>query len=146
MFRNRNFTGDVFNALRNELDRVVGDVADAFDVNAIGRLRAFPAINMWEDGDRLYAEAELPGLTMEQIEVMVQGNDLIIKGRRDVENAQGITYHRRERITGEFVRHVTLPYEVNADKVEATLKDGVLLVIMPKADAARTRKIAVKTA
>lgn len=146
MFRNRNFTGDVFSALRNELDRVVGDVAEAFDVNALGRLRAFPALNMWEDGDRLYAEAELPGMSMEQIEVMVQGSDLILKGRRDVENGQSVTYHRRERFTGEFVRHITLPYEVNADKVEATLKDGVLLVTMPKAEAARTRKITVKSA
>jgi len=73
------------------------------------------------------------------------GNELTIKGRRTPPASDNPTYHRQERATGEFTRVVTLPAEVNADKVEAVLKDGVLSVRLPKAEQARPRKIALRT-
>jgi HSP20 family protein len=71
---------------------------------------------------------------------------LTVKGRREFSTEEGTVFHRRERRTGEFTRTLTLPVDVDPDKVEATLKDGVLTVVMPKSKAALARKIAVKPA
>lgn len=91
-------------------------------------------------------EADVPGFKMEDLEVSVVADQLTIKGRREFPTEEGTTFHRRERRAGEFTRTLTLPAEVDADKIEATLKNGVLTVVMPKAEAARTRKITVKSA
>lgn len=104
----------------------------------------FPAVNAWEEGDRLHVEAEAPGLNMEDIELLVVGDELTIKGRRDAGNGDKRVFHRRERGAGEFTRVLALPCDVDTDNVEATLKNGVLTIILPKAEAARTRKITVR--
>jgi len=106
----------------------------------------FPPLNLWEDAENIYAEAELPGLTMDSVEVFVVGSELTIRGERKGLDEQGVSYHRRERGTGRFERTVMLPTPINADKVEATFKDGVLTVKMPKAEEAKPRKIKVQTA
>lgn len=133
-----------FNALRRELDRAFNDVFGAWDGLTFGRAPGFPAINLWEDGECLYAEAEVPGVGMNDLEILTVGNELTIKGRRIGPEGENLTYHRQERGVGEFTRVITLPAEVNASKVEATLRDGVLTIVMPKAEAARARKIPVK--
>jgi len=132
--------------LRDEMDRVFGDFwgpalrVAPFVVSGRG---GFPALNVWEDERNLYAEAEVPGLGMEDLEVFVVGNELTIKGeRKDVEN-EGSAYHRRERGVGAFCRVIQLPIEVNADQVEANLKDGVLAIRLPKAESVLPRKIPV---
>ena len=107
--------------------------------------RAFPAVNVWEDGERLYAEAEVPGLSMDDLEIFVVGNELTLKGHRRLPEDGRRAFHRRERGTGEFSRVITLPVEVNADKVEATLHEGVLTISLPKAETALPRKISIKT-
>ena len=72
------------------------------------------------------------------------GDELTLKGRREPEDGQQATYHRRERGTGSFTRVLTLPIEVDADKVEASLAQGVLTIRLPKAESAKARKIQVK--
>ena len=97
--------------------------------------------------DNFYAEAEVPGLGMDDLEVFVVGNELTIKGRWNAERDDDQrVFHRRERERGDFTRVLTLPVEIDAEKVGAVLKDGVLTVTLPKAETARTRKIAVKSA
>jgi len=105
---------------------------------------AFPALNVWEDEQCLYAEAELPGMQMDDLELLVVGNELTIKGERKAGEEDEAVYHRRERGVGAFSRVVRLPVEIDANKVEARLQDGVLTVKLPKAEAARPRKIEVK--
>lgn len=120
------------------------DALEPFGRGAVVSTPAFPAVNLWDDGESLHVEAEVPGMKMENLELLVVGNELTIKGHRpDGANGTG-TIHRQERGTGEFTRVITLPYEVNASKVDATLKDGVLAIVMPKAESARARKIEVK--
>lgn len=134
--------------LRGEFDRLFSDFAggrafpDPFGV--LGR-RPFPAVNAWEDHKAVYAEAELPGLTMEDIEVLVMGDELTIKGERKDTEKEGVTYHRRERGLGTFSRVLRLPIQIDAEKVEATLRDGVLTVKLPKAQSALPRKIELKS-
>lgn len=127
--------------LTREMDRLFNSVLDG---GTFHRVRAFPAINVWEDADRLYAEAELPGLSLNDVEIFVVGDELTLKGHRPTDSDKDATYHRRERGTGDFSRVLTLPVEVDAEKVEATLRDGVLTIVMPKAEAAKPRKITIR--
>lgn len=143
MFQNaRLFNLPPLAALR-AFDRLVNAV-DPFAPATYSNAPGFPAVNLWEKGDTLMAEAEVPGLKMEDLEVLVIGDELTIKGQRPAPTNEKSAWHRQERGIGEFSRIVTLPYEVNSAQVEATLKDGVLTIVMPKAEQARARKIDVK--
>jgi len=91
-------------------------------------------------------EMEVPGLKSDQLEISVVGDELSIKVQRPDLQQEGVTYHRRERPVGEFARVLRLPAEVEADHVEAELRDGVLSITLPKAERARPRKISVASA
>jgi HSP20 family protein len=132
----------------DQLRREITHLLDGFDplisrTGLFGPPR-FPAVNVWEGGDCLYAEAEIPGVPQENLEILVVGNQLTLKGNRQALEGPNLSYHRQERGTGEFTRVVTLPVEINAEKVDAKLKDGVLTLTLPKAEEARPRKISVK--
>lgn len=127
--------------VRREMGELFDSVFNGHDVRA----RSYPALNIWEEGDQLFAEAELPGMGMDDVELFVVGNELTIKGQRRPLADENASYHRRERGVGEFSRTVTLPVEIDSDKVEASLKNGVLTITLPKAEAARPRKISVRT-
>ncbi len=134
-----------FVQLRDEMDRLVGDFFGPVTSapRAAVSPRTFPALNVWETGDAVYAEAEVPGLKAEDLDISVVGGDLTIHGRRGETQKEGVAYHRQERGVGEFNRVLRLPIEVDADKVEATLKDGVLTIKMPKAESAKPKKIKI---
>ena len=132
--------------LKNELDRLFTGVFDAPWSAALPGLvseAGYPAINVWEDEASFHAEVEVPGMKLEELEILVVGNQLTVKGERATDVPEGATAHRSERVRGAFSRVVRLPIEVDADKVEAHLTDGVLLVKLPKAEAAKPRKIKV---
>lgn len=122
------------------------DVNDFFNGFFDGghRLRGWPPVNLWEEGDRLMVEAEVPGLSMQDLEIFVVGDELTIKGTRKPAGNTEATCHRCERGVGEFARVMTLPMPVDAEKVEAFLKNGILTVVLPKAEVAKPRKITVK--
>lgn len=135
------------NRLQREVNRIFRDFGvDLFEPTAWPRLRAgFPPLNVWEDDDALYVEAELPGMSLDDIEIYVtRDNQLTIRGERKAPEIEKGTWHRRERMFGSFTRVITLPVEVDADKVEATLHNGLLRIRLPKAETARARKIPVK--
>ena len=135
-----------FDTFRRDLDQIFKEFQNGFGDTWPLSQRAFPALNIWDDGERLCAEAEVPGFKMDDLEVSVMGSQLTVKGRREFQKEEGTSFHRRERYAGEFTRSLTLATDVDPEKVEASLKDGVLTVVMPKAEAAKTRKIAVKRA
>lgn len=106
---------------------------------------SYPALNLWEDENYLYAEAELPGLKMEDLEIFVTGVDqLTLKGNREPLSLEEVEWHRQERGFGRFERVIALPVGVDAAKVEARLESGVLTIKMPKTEAAKPKKIPVK--
>jgi HSP20 family protein len=134
-----------FEQLRREISSLLEDFDPMGMRGALFGTPAFPAVNLWDDGEHLYAEAEIPGVTEDNLEILVVGNELTIKGRRTMpEDEKEVSYHRRERGTGEFTRSLTLPVDVETEKVEASLKDGILTLRLPKSVEARPRKIAVK--
>ena len=132
-----------FGQVGREMERLFGDFLPEIEFG-VSHARAFPPLNVCERGDEYILEAELPGMKLENIEVEVLGNEFTIKGRRENPAQEGVTYHRQERGSGEFTRVLTLPSDVDSDKVEATLRDGILTVRLPKAEAAKARKIQVK--
>ncbi len=129
--------------LRREMDRLFRELAP--ELTTTPAAGVFPPVNVWSDGETLFVEAEVPGVKLEDLEITAVGNELTIRGRREPLAGDNLVYHRQERGTGEFTRVLTLPVEVDADKIEAVVRDGVLTVKLPKAEAARPRKIAVKT-
>jgi HSP20 family protein len=134
--------------LRDEVDRLFTSVMANPAINGASPFvasRAFPAVNIWEDSDQIYLEAEIPGVSDDSLDISVAGDELTIKGERAQSLPEEGAFHRRERSTGSFARLVRLPSEVAADRVQAALNDGVLLLTMPKAEAAKPRKIKVKS-
>ncbi|MFQ5496126.1 MAG: Hsp20/alpha crystallin family protein, partial [Phycisphaerae bacterium] len=129
-----------------EMDRLFDEVFGGLPTLASGLTPApvFPALNVWEDADHVYVEAELPGLKLDDVELLVAGDELTLKGQRTDSGDQDVTYHRKERGTGRFSRALRLPVEVTAGEVDATLRDGVLRVTLPKAEEVRPRKVEVK--
>ena len=109
-------------------------------------LRSWPRINLREDGEHLYVEALLPGVAPEQIDMNVLGNTLTLSGERLPADAggNGRTWHRRERGTGKFLRTIELPVEINPDRVKAEYTHGLLLVTLPKVEAAKPKRISIR--
>jgi HSP20 family protein len=127
---------------QHEVDRMFASVAGA--ARRPGLAYTYPPVNLWEDEGHFYAEAELPGMPLDALEIFVnEGNQLTIQGERKPVETRG-AWHRQERGFGKFSRTFTLPGEVDADKVEAKLEQGVLRVTLPKSERARPRRIAVK--
>jgi HSP20 family protein len=106
----------------------------------------FPLMNVTEAKENYYVRAELPGLKADELDISVTGDTLSISGERKLpaedEKAQ---YHRREREAGRFSRIVSLPGRIDTGKVEAHCTDGVLTVVLPKAEEAKPKQIAAKT-
>lgn len=129
------------NRLFEQMDRLFGPIG--FDSP-----QAFPApyppLNVWEDEDNLYVEAELPGLKPEDIDVSVTERDQLTITAQRTPNAPEGAWLRQECGYGRFSRTITLPAEVNADAVEAGCDAGVLTITLPKMEQAKPKKIAVK--
>ena len=133
-----------FHQLRNEMDRLLtGFFGSTSDGVLPGVFRNQPPINVWEEQDALKVEMELPGVKSDQLDISVAGGELSVKVSHPDVAQEGVTYHRRERPVGGFSRIVRLPVEVDADHVEADLRDGVLTITLPKAERAKPRKINV---
>ncbi len=122
----------------NRLDSLFDRMLDAGGV-----LQVQPAIplSVWEDEDRIHVEAELPGLTYEDLDVTIHNRTLSIRGERRPD--EGRKYLVNSRACGKFEQVLKLNVPVDGDKVQADLKDGILRIDLPKNAEARPRKIAV---
>lgn len=104
-----------------------------------------PVIDVIEQKDNYIVKAELPGLTKDDVSVTLQDNYLTIKGEKKHEaETKDANYYRRERLYGAFCRTIELPTTVDAKKIEAQFKDGVLSVKLPKTEEAKPKQIEVK--
>jgi HSP20 family protein len=129
--------------MRRQLDEMFGGL-ERRPYRALGA-GVFPLINLTEDKDRYYVRAELPGLQADDIQISLTGNNLSISGERKISSeGENVRYHRREREAGTFNRVIALPNEVDANKVEASHIDGILTVVIPKAEAAKPKQISVR--
>ena len=105
----------------------------------------FPAVNVWVSADNAVVTTEIPGIDPESLDVTVVDKTLTLRGARQPEDLnEGEAYHRRERWSGQFTKTVELPFAVDSNKVEARFLKGILSVSLPRAEADKPRKIAVK--
>lgn len=106
----------------------------------------FPAVNVSQDAEKFTIHAEVPGVRAEDIDISAANRTVTLTGKRVATPDEGASYHRRERLEGEFKRSVTLPADFDHDKVEANLSHGVLRITLPKPESVKPRQIAIKTA
>lgn len=139
----RRLNGNPLDRLRHEMDHLF----DSFlhQVPMERGSRTFPALNIWDDESNCYVEAELPGFLMDDLELLVSGNELTVKGQRKDNVDEKAVFHRKERPVGRFSRVVQLPVDIDSDNVTAELARGILLITLPKAAEVRPKKIEVKT-
>lgn len=122
------------------------DLVDRIIGGALGSsVSAYPAFNVWADNEGATVTSELPGVTMDGLDVTVQGKVVTVKGSRANPAAEDAGYLRRERRVGEFSRSFELPFQIDAGKVEAKLANGVLEISLPRAENDKPRKIAIAT-
>ena len=130
--------------LRREMNRVFAN----FPATSESRITpGYPAMNVWTNEDGVVVTAELPGIDPDALDIAVVENTLTLSGeRKPLELEEGEVYHRRERGYGKFTRSFQLPFNVEANNVEATYEKGVLNITLPRAEADKPRKITVKAA
>jgi HSP20 family protein len=133
--------------LRDELDSLF---ELPFFSNAGAQSQLFsgwtPALDLYQSNDNVIATVELPGMRKEDIEISLHEGVLTIAGERKQEIGEGEKAERSERYIGKFRRSISLPTRVDASKINATYKDGILTIALPKADEAKPRQIQVNVA
>ena len=120
---------------------------DEFDALFNSRARrggTYPALRVYANGEEALVRAALPGVKAEALELKIEGGLLSFKGEKEA-GPDG-TVRRREQFDGHFSRRVELPFEVEADKVEAAFENGVLTVRLPRVEVDKPRAIEIKTA
>jgi HSP20 family protein len=133
--------------LRSEMDRLWDDYFGP-GRRALQPLEEawLPAVDVAESPDKITVKAEIPGMEAKDIEISMVGDTLTIKGEKKAEREEKEeNYHLVERSYGSFSRAMKLPATVEADKVEATYKNGVLTVILPKKEEVKPKAIEIKT-
>ena len=144
-----------------ELDVLRREVNRLFDAPEVGRwtrpfsrvsflpgisARAYPLIRVADDGDNLQVEALAPGLDPDTLKITVVRNQLTIEGEKaglPEEKSKGTAFHRAERAEGKFARTLTLPVEIDTEKVAAKYEHGLLKITLPRSEASRPKQIKV---
>ena len=103
-----------------------------------------PHTDMYEEKDHLVIKTELPGITEKDLEVTLEGDVLTIKAEKKEEVAEDATHHTRERYYGKYIRSMSLPSQINGDKISATFDNGVLELRIPKSEEVKAKRIEVK--
>lgn len=136
-------------SILREMDRLQRDMNRLFSQYSPSRIRtapSYPAINIWANEDGQILSAEMPGVRPEDIDISVDGYTLTLAGERSSDVApENAVYLRKERGFGKFSRAIQLPFAVDADKVEANFKDGVLTITLPKVEAEKPKQISIKS-
>ena len=128
--------------MRAEMDRVFESTVGSLSRSPAPLSRWNPAVNVYQDKDQFTVVVELPGLKKEEIEISLHDDTLTISGERKREESSGQEF-LTERLYGKFQRSLTLPTAVDAEKVKASYENGLLQVVLPKAEEAKPKQIEV---
>jgi len=131
-----------FERIRRGLDELSQNYNNRYQ--AQNKTNVFPALNIYEEADKLVVTAELPGVIADDLDLTLEGETLTIKGTRKQQHNEKISYHRREIETGTFSRSVRLPVKIDVHNLSAQLTDGILSITLSKATHATPTKITVQ--
>jgi len=136
-------------SLSHQIDRMFQDFFGDAVESRIGRIN--PAVlapmDIWEDDEAYYLETDVPGFNMDQIELLLEGRELTLRGSMEEvreDTRENIRYHRKERRARSFERSLLLPEDVDTEDVTADLTDGVLKVRLGKTEAGKPKKIEIR--
>ena len=140
------FPGDVF-SMQREINKMFDNFfrGGAVDDGSLEASLWSPAVDVAERDDEFQVKVELPGVSKDDVKITMQDNILTIRGEKKQEKeSKNSNYHRVERSYGSFQRSFTLPTSVKHDRIEASYKDGILTIALPKAEEAKPKQIEVK--
>jgi len=147
IFNNPALYRNPFNELeqmRRRMDMMAGNLFGGVPQQAAAS-GVYPALNVTENKDTYYIRAELPGLKQEDLDIQATGKSISISGQKKIapedDNAK---YHRREREAGKFSRIIDVADNIDTEKVEARLADGILTITIPKAETVKPRQITIQ--
>jgi HSP20 family protein len=129
-------------SLQRELERAFENPF-GLDLGVSGR-GVFPLVNIFSEPDGYIVRLEIPGVSPEDLHIETQGRTLTIKGNREPCGPEGAGFHRRERDSGEFSRSLQLPDSLDLMRGEASYKNGILTIRVPKREEAKPRQVTVK--
>ena len=104
---------------------------------------AFPPINVFQQGDNLVAIIELAGVNKSDLEIQAKDGTIRISGKKNVAYPEKVSLHRRERLSGTFDRTLTVPIQIDAERIKAEYRDGVLALFIPRAESDKPRSISI---
>jgi HSP20 family protein len=127
-----------------DFQRVLDELRDSawLEPSPSGR-GVFPSLNVFNKGDDVVVIAEAPGLNKADLKIEAKGNTVRIAGIKTIAYGERVSLHRRERASGRFDRTLTLPVEIDANRVQAEYRDGILALYLPRAEASKSRSIAI---
>jgi HSP20 family protein len=134
---------DQFRRMEQELDEMLSQWPWPTSIRSAGR-GAFPALNVGATPDHVQVYLFAPGIDPKSLDISIQQNVLTVSGERREPTDENARYYRKERFDGQFCRAVTLPEDVDPDRVEARYRDGILQVTVQRREAAKPRRIEVK--
>lgn len=111
--------------------------------NATSGIGAFPTINVFQRGSDFVAIIEIPGIRKDGLGLEVRGNTIRISGKKTVGYGGEVSMHRRERIAGSFDRTISLPVQIDPDRIVAEYRDGMLALSLPRAESDKPKAIKV---
>ena len=134
---------DPFETLFNLQRALEGRLASDWLQDRTASQGPFPPINVFQQGDDVLAIIELPGVDKDSLQVQAKENTIRIAGKKAISYPEGVSVHRRERTFGEFDRTLSLPVQLDPDRIKAEYRDGILAIHLPllERDKPRTIKI-----
>jgi HSP20 family protein len=141
-----NFEGnllDQFRRMEQDLDEMFGPWPWPTEIRSAAR-GAFPAMNVGSTPDKVEVYLFTPGIDPKSLEISMQQNVLTVSGSRQESVDENATYYRKERFDGQFCRAVTLPEDVDPERVEAQCRDGIVRISVARREAAKPRQIEIK--
>ena len=133
-----------FKTLQNQLNRIFEPFArfSAGDEDLVSGAWV-PAVDVAETQEKSLVRAEVPGMKQEDVQIEFENGLLTIRGERNLEKTDALTWHRVERTYGNFSRSFTLPRTVDPEKITATYRDGILEIEVPKREEAKPKQIRI---
>ncbi|MGO0122095.1 Hsp20/alpha crystallin family protein [Desulfothermobacter acidiphilus] len=131
--------------LEDSINRLMGRLTRPFRGDKRRLVLWFPAVDVLEEGNNIVLRADLPGVSKENVRILVSSDEVTITGEvRREEEVKEKNYYRSERAYGSFSRTIPLPVPVEREKAKATFKDGVLEIVIPKAAGPGPNQVEIK--
>ena len=140
-----NMPGSVFDELwrlQQEVDELFGSWSSPLGIRSMPR-GSFPAVNVGQTPERVDVFLFAPGIDPKSLDISIQQNLLTVSGKRDLELTEEADYYRQERFSGEFRRVISLPEDVDPERVQAKYVDGIVQIGIERREAARPRQIEI---